>query len=216
MKTKVCRVCKIEKPIEEFARHRRRKDGRDNVCKKCAAERVRQWRIKNKEYYTEYNKEYYKRTKEKQLKNSKEYYKSNKEIILKKSKEYYSENKESKKRYVKNYKKTSNGKIIHINSNAKRRTREKNGNVTKEEIMDLINKTNKCPLCGIELTENNRQLDHIIPLNIGGEHTIKNIRFICKNCNLHRPKDGRDIFSDKTLSEEIINEYKNLLTQQKK
>ena len=39
-----------------------------------------------------------------------------------------------------------------------------------------------------------RQLDHIIPLNIGGLNIKNNVRYICGKCNNHRPKDGSDYF----------------------
>ena len=37
---KICYSCAIEKPIEDFHRHRGRKDGRNDVCKACANKRV--------------------------------------------------------------------------------------------------------------------------------------------------------------------------------
>lgn len=40
---------------------------------------------------------------------------------------------------------------------------------------------------------NSKQLDHILPLNIGGTHTVGNVRIICRTCNLARPKDGSDL-----------------------
>jgi hypothetical protein len=58
--------------------------------------------------------------------------------------------------------------------------------------------------CGIELTDipfllNSKELDHIIPLNIGGTHTIGNVRIICRKCNSSRPKDGSDYFGQLSL-----------------
>jgi hypothetical protein len=40
---------------------------------------------------------------------------------------------------------------------------------------------------------NSKQLDHIIPIVLGGTHTIGNVRIICRTCNLSRPKDGSDL-----------------------
>jgi hypothetical protein len=55
----------------------------------------------------------------------------------------------------------------------------------------------KCPLCLCVLTDNpgtsmSKELDHIIPLNVGGTHTVANVRVICRGCNLRRPRDGSD------------------------
>lgn len=55
----------------------------------------------------------------------------------------------------------------------------------------------RCPLCRRRLIEEpyrpaSKELDHIVPLNQGGTHTIYNVRVICRACNQARPKDGSD------------------------
>lgn len=40
MTIKICYSCAVEKPCDEFHRHRGRKDGRNDVCKLCANKRV--------------------------------------------------------------------------------------------------------------------------------------------------------------------------------
>lgn len=39
--SQVCRVCKTEKPIEEFSKHKRYKSGRMTYCKECVREEAR-------------------------------------------------------------------------------------------------------------------------------------------------------------------------------
>lgn len=58
-------------------------------------------------------------------------------------------------------------------------------------------KARKCPLCDVYMTGkpnqlNSKHLDHILPISQGGTHTHGNVRIICADCNLHRPKDGSD------------------------
>ncbi|MBN1104726.1 MAG: hypothetical protein JXL84_15010 [Deltaproteobacteria bacterium] len=43
MKTKVCAKCGLEKPVEEFNRHKLYKDGLDRQCKSCKAEYARHY-----------------------------------------------------------------------------------------------------------------------------------------------------------------------------
>lgn len=62
----------------------------------------------------------------------------------------------------------------------------------------------KCPLCGIYMTSrpnlpNSKHLDHILPRNQGGTHTLGNGRIICASCNMRRPKDGSDYTGPLTL-----------------
>lgn len=40
-----------------------------------------------------------------------------------------------------------------------------------------------CPYCGIKLTKENSQIDHMDPLELGGKDPIKNAVFCCKSCN---------------------------------
>lgn len=70
--------------------------------------------------------------------------------------------------------------------------------------MALRRDTKRCPLCGVALTDtpylpNSKELDHIVPLNAGGTHTIGNVRIICREGNLARPRDGSDYTGPVTL-----------------
>jgi HNH endonuclease len=56
----------------------------------------------------------------------------------------------------------------------------------------------RCPLCAVRLVDEpftpaSKELDHIVPLGIGGADVIGNVRIICRLCNLRRPKDGSDL-----------------------
>jgi hypothetical protein len=75
---KVCIICKIEKPLSEFHKHKGRKDGYRERCKLCRSnqfkgdyelikyehrERSKKFRQNNKEYLREFYKNYYKKNK---------------------------------------------------------------------------------------------------------------------------------------------------------
>ena len=53
----------------------------------------------------------------------------------------------------------------------------------------------QCNNCFCDLTENNMELDHHIPLSKGGLHSIKNVVWLCHDCNNHK--------SDKIPSKEL-------------
>lgn len=81
---------------------------------------------------------------------------------------------------------------------SKRRTALRFTDITAEFERNLRKSANLCPLCGIRMTaepgkSNSKQLDHIIPIVLGGTHTMGNVRIICRTCNLTRPKDGSDL-----------------------
>lgn len=58
---KLCKSCGEVKPLTEFSRHKDMADGRQNHCKVCRAEWLRDWRAKNPHKQREYNKRTYER-----------------------------------------------------------------------------------------------------------------------------------------------------------
>ena len=46
---KKCKKCKVDKPLDDFHKHKKTKDRRYNVCKACCLARTNAWRKKNPE-----------------------------------------------------------------------------------------------------------------------------------------------------------------------
>jgi hypothetical protein len=85
-----------------------------------------------------------------------------------------------------------------------RRSAEKRSDITVEQDKAMYRRARKCPLCKTWMTgkpgkPNSKELDHIVPICMGGTHTHGNVRIICKLCNLKRPKDGSDYAGPVTL-----------------
>jgi hypothetical protein len=89
---KVCSKCKVEKDFCEFTNRSNVKDGKGSSCRKCENERIKKYKMKNREKVLSRSKEYYKeykiKNREKELSRMKEYYIKNKEKMLSISKEY--------------------------------------------------------------------------------------------------------------------------------
>lgn len=82
--------------------------------------------------------------------------------------------------------------------NYTRRTALRHTDITAPYIGQLRREARRCPMCSVKLTDepnqpNSKHLDHIVPVVIGGTHTVGNVRIICRTCNLRRPKDGSDL-----------------------
>ena len=87
---KTCSKCKVKKPVSEFNKDKKTKDGLSYECKSCE----REYRQANKERMKEYKKEYYQANKKNIKESVKEYRQANKEYYN----EYYKEyNKERRK-----------------------------------------------------------------------------------------------------------------------
>lgn len=72
MKTKVCSKCETEKPLNQFNKFKRSKDGLTVDCRKCANARAREWYRNNKKSHQAKHKKYYKKNRESILKKGKE------------------------------------------------------------------------------------------------------------------------------------------------
>ncbi len=88
--------------------------------------------------------------------------------------------------------------------NYKRRLARKHSDLTSAYVRALFSKAKRCPLCSVALTgkvyePNSPELDHIIPINVGGTDTVGNVRVLCRKCNCARPHDGSDVTGQVTL-----------------
>ena len=49
-----------------------------------------------------------------------------------------------------------------------------------------------CQLCGTD--EGEMHIDHIIPRKVGGDHSLDNLRVLCKSCNLRKGALNEGVF----------------------
>ena len=201
MTTKICTKCNYEKDLIEFGNLSTTKDGKQFRCKECRNLSARESTQRGDSNHKEVLKKSYQKHKEKRIKEKAEYRESNRKLLADKQKEYYRENKEecieyqkkyrayNKERirdYWKMYRATEQGKTVKRNSNHKRRTLTKNGDVTVQQLKELYLTAKNCYWCNTKLNKNNTHLDHLMPLSKGGEHTLSNLVISCRKCNLSK------------------------------
>lgn len=193
-----CKKCKNILHISKFHKNNKSKYGFNSSCKEC----YKQYYKNNREHILENNKEYYENNKEKSLEYHKQYYKDNKDIICKKTKQYAIDNKEKVNGYKRKYKENNPNKVF--NDCCKRRKKENiQGNgITKEQWLEMMNFFDwKCAYSGeyIGGENNNRSIDHIIPLDNNGEHEVWNC--VPMNLNYNSSKKDRDMLEWYTKQE---------------
>ena len=152
---------------EYFSKKKGYRFGLYSQCKVCEQKYSKQWRQDNKEY-------------------SKQWCQDNKEYLKEYDKQWYQDNKERKQEYIKEYNKTPQGQITAFNAHQRRRSKEAalgNG-ITVEQWQECMQFFNwKCAYSGKPLKEGNRSLDHVTPLNLGGENEIWNVVPMHRNYN---------------------------------
>ena len=160
----VCTKCAENKPLSMFSKDKRAKSGYQSACKVCQSN-----------YYKE-NKESYQL-----LKNGNKKYGE-------KMKEYFIKKREKINEYKRSRYNTDEGRLKVLSGNYKRKnkTRETNdGTVTAEALIQkLLAQEYKCAITGEHLYK--YHIDHIIPLNKGGKHTISNIQFVLPEINMSK------------------------------
>ena len=122
---KKCYRCKIEKDVSFFHRDKTVTDGFKNECKDC-----------RKLFYNKNINIFHKKRAER--------YSNNKEILLKKRKEYVNENIEKVREYNISYSKSKNGIASRKNTKHKRRAKEKQGDVTTQQLLELEQNATNC------------------------------------------------------------------------
>lgn len=182
---KYCCQCGETKPVSEFYKNRSKRDGLDSYCKKCNKEnqkaykaadpnfqekayiRIRKWINENKERFDETSRKWRERNPERVHKIKRKYHEANREKVVAVTKNWFEAHPEKRREYNQNrlaYKRGGEGKI------------------TAQEWEDLKAKYgNRCIVPGC--TNTDVTMDHVVPLSMGGTHTIDNIQPLCGHHN---------------------------------
>ena len=196
-----------------FYKNKSSKYGLQSECKECRsnyhkqwrednkekeAEQNKQWRQANKDKKVEYDKQYYEANKEKRAEYHKQWQQANKERIAEQRKQYYQDNRDELLERQKQYHQTPQGQIVVFNSRQRRRIKEEEQGtgITKDQWLEMMSFFNwKCAYSGEYLGGNdnsfNRTIDHIVPLNSGGDNMIWNC--VPMTRSLNSSKNDKDM-----------------------
>lgn len=140
----------------------------------------------------------YERTKHKR--DYKKYYAENKERKQEHSKRYYEEHKEEIRSKQKEYHSSKQGKKVMKRAHKKRRkllAANKGVPYQREWVIDRDKMGGEHPICYICKEpikfERDIQIDHLVPVVLGGKDCFTNVGCTHTLCNLRRPKDARDL-----------------------
>lgn len=179
---KKCTECKKIKEISEFYNSKKSIDGKRHLCQECDRKR-------NKSYYHKHRESEILRA----IKWNKEHPDVSKKAIDRWHKAHPEKaneaNRKSRAKYPEKQKeKTRKQRRLHpeisqaCTENRRANKLKSGGKITAKEWRDVLKKYNHiCLDCGrtdVRLTQ-----DHVVPLSMGGTHTIDNIQPLCGSCN---------------------------------
>lgn len=172
MNSKVCRNCKIEKPLDMFYKQARGLFGRQSFCKLCRHD-VYEVKDKCKEYKSDWLKE----NKEKANAASKRW-----------RDKFPEKHKKSKQQWnLSNPDKVANHKRTYKHKRRARMKSNGRNDLTTCQIEQLFKDYKTCIYCNssIDLT-----LEHLKPISRGGENTLENCAIACSACNSEKGSLG--------------------------
>jgi 5-methylcytosine-specific restriction endonuclease McrA len=86
----------------------------------------------------------------------------------------------------------TNGRLYRQRRRAKERENGGDGLTTAEVDALYARSRHSCALCGHKVR---LELDHIMPLALGGRHEISNIQLLCRPCNRGKAKKHPDVWA---------------------
>jgi len=194
-----------------FGLRNSRKNNVASACKECRSIEAKLYRELNKDaliisskkrrvltntYQKQYIKPYLANNREKLSKQRKEYRDRNKDIIKIKQKKIYERDKEKIALKKKEYSKRPEAIASKSNSEHKRRSLTKQGDVTTQQFLDLKQNAKSCYWCNRSLKGRKVHIDHYVPLFRGGFHTISNLVVSCDKCNLTKNAKDPIVFAN--------------------
>jgi len=59
-----------------------------------------------------------------------------------------------------------------------------------------------CQICGTD--EGDMHIDHVIPRKVGGDHSLDNLRVLCKSCNLRKGALNDGVFLARAATPPVL------------
>lgn len=208
METKACTKCREVRPLTDFCKDRKRKDGLSLHCKACR----QSYHAKNRDKSLAQMRDYYRANRDEISAQRKERYLENREQRIEDARAYYWKNRESRKIAYREWHASNREKAnadrrlnrlanlerekatsaawyelnreVVFEANRRRRARLADAYTvpfTSEQLASrLAYYGGRCWICGAPW----EHWDHVKPLAKGGAHMLANLRPACAGCNL--------------------------------
>jgi len=207
--TKQCSECGVVREASEFSKDKRNKDGLRDQCKVCdrqyrqahkteIAARKKQWNQVHKVGNAARKKRYNQRTKTERAAWQKLYQQDHKTERNIYQKQYQQDHKIEIAARQKQYGQTEAGKDVNRKRTHKYRALKRGATVENFSPQEVLERDRYiCQHCGRKTRPDYNQyhplypnLDHIVPLSKGGDHSKRNTQCLCRECNVTKSNSG--------------------------
>ena len=202
--SQVCSACGEEKPASEFYvksyPHGRRLSGR---CKPCKRAQNRAWAVSHPDEVKEIQRAWLARNQRAKSERLRQYYLANRDEVIARTKTWREAHPGRQRELARAHARTPAAKAksrawARAHPEAERRrwqsynARKRNAFVEPVDPLVVLTAGGEmCALCEVPLTLTTVQVDHIVPLAMGGEHSYANTQPACASCNAR--KGGRAV-----------------------
>lgn len=180
-----CHGCQLEWGAEQRANDATRDQRLDygRAYRQANAERLRVYRLANREQERAQQRKAKAASPEKQRGWNKAYYAANKEKELARSKAYQLANKEAVAAKQRDWKQANPDAVNAIRANRRARELNAEGSYTQADIARLFKlQKGRCAECRTSI-KRGHHVDHILPLIKGGSNWPANLQLLCQSCN---------------------------------
>lgn len=217
---KACSKCGEVKPLEEFYRDSRKRDGRQSACRACSLVASASWKARNKErrratnaaweaanrdrrkaitasWYAA-NRERKRATgvawraanRERKRATDEAYRSNNLERVRAASRSWVAANAERAKANTARWAAAHPDKIVE--KEARRRARKANAPVRENISRQRVwaRDRGRCHICGKKCDPQKWDIEHIVPLSHGGEESMRNVAVAHPRCNYRKGTTG--------------------------
>lgn len=195
MAVKKCSKCGVEKPAtrEYFHRQTSCAGGLRPNCKDCHNSSSAQYRLTQRpEDRAAYRRAYRAKNRALLISRDREYYAKNRLVLIPRMVEYNRKNKEAYLEKMRQWRKKNKDKVQIWVRNRRAKLRGLSGTHTLQDILDLLREQRGlCVYCRADISKR-YQVDHVMPVALGGGNDKGNLQLLCKACNL----DKRDKHPD--------------------
>lgn len=178
-----CQKCKVSQPEAEFNKSSARKDGLQAWCKACMREAGRQYQRRHAERRRAKDRARYWANPERAKEEAKRYYEANAEARRVYAAQYRATNPEKAKASQRKYRESHPEQ--HIAQEHLRRARRTGVQIVETVMPNVVFERDGgiCGICREVVFEQDRTIDHIIPISKGGEHSYANTQLAHRRCN---------------------------------